>query len=171
MMWEDLPGPNLHWEVPFAYEWRSPDKRLTQNTKDMVKNMCELRGKDEDVSFVIKGFPCGCLGYDPMLLEDTDLRTLNAAVEPHWNTANRNCEAHLDEALEIFRIIANSPARRKSVMLLVEKGLWEYKRHYAALLIAEAAKNPFREPNEVIEVAKTQYAEELKVVAAKKYLD
>lgn len=168
IMWEDIPGPNQHSEAPFAYEWASPKTRLKPTTVEMVKRMCELRGKDEDVSFVIKGFPCWCIAYDPMLLDDGDLKVLNAEIEPRWNEATKYCEEHLDEALEIFRVIANSPARRKSVVLLVEKGLWEYKRHYAALLIAEALKDPFREPKQVIEIAKKTYAEELDMLAKAK---
>lgn len=169
MMWEDLPGPKSHSETPFSYQWQSPETRLTEHTRQMVKALCELRGKDEDVAFVVKGFPCRCIAYDPMLLDDIELKVLSDAVEPIWNESAKYCEAHLDEALEIFRIIANAPARRKSVVLLIENGLWEFKRQYAALLTAEALKNPFREPGEVIKVAKAQYAAELEEVAKKKY--
>jgi len=59
----------------------------------------------------------------------------------------------LADALAVFRVIARSPARSKTVLLLVEHGLWEYRRYYPAMLIFEALRNPFREPGEVIAAA------------------
>jgi hypothetical protein len=116
--------------------------------------MCELRGDQEDVAFVVKGFPCHWGGHDPMLLEDFDLKVLATVYDAKWNQAAVYCEKRLADALTIFRLIANSPAKTKTILLLVEHGLWEYKRYYPAMLITEALHNPFREPQEVISAAR-----------------
>ncbi len=150
IMWEDLPGPGWHIEVPFAYDWSPEHVNLTDNTIDMVRRMCELRGDQEDVAFIIKGFPAHCLGEDPTLLEEFDLQALAAVYEWKWNAAARYCEDKLEQALRVFRVIAESPAKTKTALLLVEHGLWEYRRYFAAVLIAEALRNPFREPEDVI---------------------
>jgi len=150
IMWEDLPGPQRHIESPFAYDWDDPDAALTPQTVEMVEAMCALRGPQEDVAFVVKGFPCRWGGDDPMLLEEFDLEALAAVYQSTWDKANVYCETHLPEALTVFRAIANAPARRKTVVLLVEHGLWELRREYAAVLVAEALRDPFREPDEII---------------------
>ena len=150
IMWEDLPGPQEHIEIPFAYDWDDPEAALTPKTIEMVETMGALRGSLEDVAFVIKGFPCHWGGHDPMLLEEFDLKALAAVYQPKWDQANVYCEKHLPEALAVFRAIAFGPARRKTVLLLVEHGLWELRREYAAILMAEALRNPFREPDEII---------------------
>ncbi|MFA5863943.1 MAG: hypothetical protein WC975_04565 [Phycisphaerae bacterium] len=154
LMWEDLPGPGRHIEVPFAYEWDTDDTAVTPTTLDMVKRMCELRGEQEDVAFVIKGFPCHWGGHDPMLLEEFDLKALATVYQNKWDQASLYCEKRLSDALTVFRIIAQSPAQNKTVLLLVEHGLWEYKRYYPAMLIVEALLDPFREPNEIISVTR-----------------
>jgi len=154
IMWEDLPGPEYHIHVPFAYEWELEDTTLQDSTVDMVRRMCELRGEREDVSFVIKGFPAHWGGLDPTLLEDFDLKVLSSTYQHKWDAAADYCERKLDQALRVFRVISESPAREKTVVMLVEHGLWEYRRHYAAELIAEALRNPFRDPSEVIRVTR-----------------
>lgn len=156
VMWEDIPGPCKHIEVPFAYDWAPDESRLTHATTRMVEDMCRLRGADEDVAFVIKGFPCHWGGSDPMLLEDFDLKALATVYEKKWDEAAAYCETRLEEALEVFRLIAASPARRKTALLLVEHGLWEYKRYYAARLVAEALRNPFRTACAIIEETRSQ---------------
>jgi hypothetical protein len=153
-MWEDLPGPKKHIEVPFAYDWDPDDTAVTKNTLDMVRRMCRLRGEAEDVAFIVKGFPNHWGGEDPMLLEEFDLKALAAIYQEKWDQAERYCEKRLADALEVFRIIADSPARVKTVLLLVEHGLWEYRRYYPALLITEALKNPFRDPDQIIRAVK-----------------
>jgi hypothetical protein len=85
-----------------------------------------------------------------MLLEDFDLEALSHIFGKKWNEAAVYCENRLAEALTVFRIIAESPARSKTVVMLVEHGLWEYKRYYAAMLINEALHDPFRDPKEVV---------------------
>ena len=150
IMWEDLPGPENYIEVPFAYNWDPQETALTNRTIDMIRKMCQLREKEEDVAFVIKGFPYRWGGHDPMLLEDFDLEVLAGVFENKWSQAAVYCEKRLADALTVFRIIAESPARSKTVLMLVEHGLWEYKRYYAAMLINEALHNPFRDPREVI---------------------
>jgi hypothetical protein len=155
IMWEDLPGPKKHLEVPFAYDWEAEDTAVTSQTLNMVRRMCELRGADEDVAFIVKGFPNHWGGCDPMLLEDFDLKVLANVYQEKWDAAEHYCEKRLPDALQVFRIIADSPAREKTVLLLVEHGLWEYQRYYPAMLILEAIKNPFRDPDEVIYAAKS----------------
>jgi len=150
IMWEDLPGPNLHMEAPFAYDWTADDTNIQESTLEMVRRMCELRGEAEDVAFIVKGFPNHWGGEDPMLLEEFDLKALAAVYEQKWELAADYCERKLDQALKVFRIIAESSARVKTVLLLVEHGLWEYQRYYAAELITEALRDPFREVKEVI---------------------
>jgi hypothetical protein len=156
IMWEDLPGPKKHIEVPFAYDWDTDDTAVTKTTLDMVRRMCGLRGKDEDVAFIVKGFPNHWGGGDPVLLEDFDLKALATVYHEKWAQAEAYCEKRLADALEVFRVIADSPARVKTVLLLVEHGLWEYRRYYPAVLIIEALKNPFRDPDQVIRAAKNQ---------------
>jgi hypothetical protein len=163
IMWEDLPGPQKRIEVPFAYDW-DPDKAsvwehgpaVTDTTLEMVKTMCALRGADEDVAFVIKGFPCHWGGQEPMLLESFDLKALSTIYQPVWDRAARYCEKRLDDALKVFRIIAAAPARKKTVTLLVEHGLWEFKREYAAVLITEALHDPYRGKEEIIASARAK---------------
>jgi hypothetical protein len=150
IMWEDLPGPGHYIEIPFAYDWAPQETTLTSRTTEMVRKMCQLRGEKEDVAFVIKGFPYRWGGHDPMLLEDFDLEALSHIFGKKWNEAAVYCENRLAEALTVFRIIAESPARSKTVVMLVEHGLWEYKRYYAAMLINEALHDPFRDPKEVV---------------------
>lgn len=150
IMWEDLPGPETHIEIPFAYDWGEPDAALTSRTIQMVETMCALRGPQEDVAFVVKGFPCHWGGHDPMLLEPFDLEALATVYQPKWDKAHAYCEIHLPEAMAVFRAIAEAPARRKTVLLLIEHGLWELRREYAAMLVIEALRDPFREPSEVI---------------------
>ncbi len=154
IMWEDLPGPGRHIEVPFAYDWDPQENALTSQTLEMVRHMCELRGEEEDVAFVIKGFPCHWGGHDPMLLEEFDLKVLATVYQEKWDQAAKYCEKRLADALKVFRAIAESPARTKTVVLLVEHGLWEYQRYYAAMLISEALHNPFRDPDEIIKTSR-----------------
>lgn len=151
IMWEDLPGPAKNLHVPFAYDWNPAETDLKDSTLDMVKRMCELRGDKEDVAFIVKGFPCHWGGEDPLLLEDFALKALATTYQKKWDEAADYMERKLDQALKVFRVIAESNAARKSVLLLVENGLWEYKREYAAMLITEALKDPFRGPGEIIE--------------------
>ncbi len=122
MMWEDLPGPQAHLEVPFSYNWADPDAKLTQKTLDMVERMGEI---NEDVAFIVKSFPCWWGGHDPMLLEEMDLKAIAATVEPQWEVVNKNCENNLGDALKVFRLIADAPARKKTVLMLVERALWD----------------------------------------------
>ena len=154
LMWEDLPGPGWRIEVPFSYEWDKPGADLTDDTRNMVRRMCRLRGPQEDVAFIVKGFPCRWGGEDPMLLEEFDLRALASVYQAKWEKAAAYCQAKLPQAMEVFRLIAESPARRKTVLFLVEHGLWELKRYYPAVLIAEAVKDPFADPGEIIRRAK-----------------
>ncbi len=71
-----------------------------------------------------------------------------------WDAASGYCEKCLNDALEVFRIIANPAAKSKMVLLLVEHGLWKYKRYYPAVLITEAIKNPFRDPVDIMRCAR-----------------
>lgn len=162
IMYEDLPGPGKLMEIPFSYDW-SPEKyfematgdpTLQPSTLDMVGKMCQLRGADEDVAFILKGFPCHWGGSDPMLLEDFELEPLSVMHQPWWKHSAASCEKGLDQALKVFRVIADSPARCKTVLLLVEAGLWEWQRYYAAVLVCEALHNPYRDPPEIIAAAK-----------------
>lgn len=150
IMWEDLPGPDKRIQAPFAYDWTGAQTRLTPETLDMTEQMCQLRGTDEDVAFVIKGFPNRWGGDDPCLLEDFELEALSSLSEDKWATASDYCERYLDDALKVFRVIADSPARSKTVLLLVECGLWEYRMRYPVLLINEALRDPYRDPDEII---------------------
>ncbi len=150
LMWEDLPGPGYKLEVPFAYDWDPEEANIQDTTLDMIKQMCELRGDQEDVAFIIKGFPAYWGGNDPMLLEDIELKGLASIHKSKWDASAKYCERKLDQAMKAFRVIAESPAKSTTVLLLVELGLWEYRRGYAAELITEAARNPFRDPIEVI---------------------
>lgn len=154
IMWEDLPGPKRHLEVPFAYDWTDDDTAVTKTTLARVRRMCELRGPAEDVAFIVKGFPNHWGGGDPMLLEPVDLKALATVYQDKWDQAAVYCEKRLADALAVFRIIAESPARCKTVLLLVEHGLWEYRRYYPAMLIVEALNDPFRDPDTVIRAAR-----------------
>lgn len=154
IMWEDLPGPGKHIEVPFAYDWGPDESGLQPASLEMVRKMCALRGPNEDVAFVVKGFPCHWGGQDPLLLDEFDLKALATIHQGVWDAAAQYCEKKLLEALEVFRVIADSPARSKTVVLLVEHGLWELRREYAAVLINEALCDPYREPQEVIAAAR-----------------
>lgn len=154
IMWEDLPGPGFRLEAPFAYDWAPDEAATSPYMLDMVRKMCELRGPDEKVSFIVKGFPFHWGGYDPMLLEDFELKALATVYKDKWDAASIYCEKRLPEVLEVFRIIAESPARSKMVLLLVEHGLWEYKRYHPAVLIAEALRDPFRDPIDIIQAAR-----------------
>lgn len=162
IMYEDLPGPGKQIQIPFAYDWGKGklglkdacDPTLEPDTVEMVKKMCRLRGTQEDISFVIKGFPCHWGGDNPMLLESFELEALDTMHHDWWQKANVYCEQHLDQALQVFRAIADSPARRKTVLLLVEAGLWELRRYYAAVLINESLRNPYHDPAEIIAAAK-----------------
>ena len=157
IMWEDLPGPDRHAEIPFTHEnWNGPDVALQPSTVEMVRRMCRLRGAQEDVAFVVKGLPLHWGGGDPMLLEEFDLKALATVYQSRWDRANVYCEQHLAEALDVFRAIAEAPARRKTVLLLVEHGLWELRREYAAVLLAEALHDPFREPADIIAATRTR---------------
>jgi hypothetical protein len=160
IMWEDLPGPQRHIEVPFAYNWGEADAALTPRTVEMVEAMGALRGTQEDVAFVIKGFPCRWGGDDPMLLETFDLKALATVYQAKWDEANGYCERHLPEALTVFRAIANAPARRKTVLLLLEHGLWELHREYAAMLVTEALREPFREPEAIVAATRNAMSKE-----------
>jgi len=156
IMWEDLPGPGQCIETPFAYDWAPAAAALTPATLEMVRKMCALRGTAEDVAFVIKGFPCHWGGGDPMLLEDFDLKALATIYQSKWEAAAKYCEQRLGDALAVFRAIADSPARRKTVVLLVEHGLWELRREYAAVLVTEALRDPYREAAAVIAAARAK---------------
>lgn len=156
IMWEDLPGPTNTIQVPFAYFWADAAADLQEGTVDMVRAMCQLRGDQEDVAFIVKGFPCRWGGGPPMLLEDFELKALAAIHDRWWKDAGVQCELKLEQALRVFRVIAESSARRKTVLLLVEYGLWELQRNYAASLIVEALKNPFRDPSEIVRAAREQ---------------
>ncbi|MBN1435825.1 MAG: hypothetical protein JW936_02015 [Sedimentisphaerales bacterium] len=160
IMWEDLPGPLKHIEIPFAYDWE-PENKLQPSTIDMVERLCQLRGPDDEVAFILKGFPCHWGGDDPMLLEDFDLKALDAVYHDKWGEIAAHCEEHLGDVLKVFRTIADSPAKTKTVLLLVEHGLWEYRKYYAAVLITEALTNPHREPQQIIEAAKDRLKEDL----------
>ena len=155
LMWEDLPGPGKRLEIPFAYRW-VPETAPSPETLEMARAMCTLRGAREDVAFVLKGFYARWGGGDPMLLSEAELEAKWQGCRQRWRQAAESCQALLPEALKVLRIIAESPARRKTVLLLVEDGLWEYRREYAALLVAEAMKDPWREADEIIAAAKAQ---------------
>jgi len=92
IMWEDLPGPGRHIEVPFAYDWDPDESAVTPATLDMVERMCSLRGDAEDVAFVIKGFPCHWGGHGAVLLEEFDLKALAGVYQGKWDQAVRYCE-------------------------------------------------------------------------------
>jgi hypothetical protein len=87
-------------------------------------------------------------------MEEFDLKALATIYQGTWDAAAKYCEKRLSEALAVFRAIADSPARSKTVVLLVEHGLWELRREYAAVLINEALRDPYREPQEVIAAAR-----------------
>ena len=85
-----------------------------------------------------------------MLMEEFELELLNQHRQPHWDAASGYVERKLDQALRVLRVIADSPARQKTVLMLVECGLWELRRRYPIELLVEGCKNPYREPEEVI---------------------
>ncbi len=150
IMWEDIPGPGWNIRIPFAYDWDPAESDLDADTMKMVRKTASLRGSQEDVAYILKGFPAHWGGNDPMLMEEFELELLNMHRQPHWNKAAGYVERKLDQALRVLRVIAEAPAKRKTVLMLVECGLWELRRRYPVELIVEGCKNPFREPEEVI---------------------
>lgn len=150
IMWEDIPGPGWNIRIPFAYDWDPESNDLDAATMQMVRKTGSLRGSQEDVAYILKGFPAHWGGEDPMLMEEFELDLLNLHRQPQWDVAAGYVERKLDQALRVLRAIADAPARQKTVLMLVECGLWELKRRYPIELLVEACKNPYREPEEVI---------------------
>ncbi len=150
IMWEDIPGPGWNIRVPFAYDWAPETSDLDTATMTMVRKTASLRGSQEDVAYILKGFPAHWGGDVPMLMEEFELELLNQHRQSHWDVASGYVERKLDQALRVLRVIADSPARQKTVLMLVECGLWELRRRYPVELVVEGCKNPYREPEEVI---------------------
>jgi hypothetical protein len=137
IMYEDLGG------CPFAYESK---KAGGKNDLDLCTELVSMRGKQEDVGYIFKGFYANAGGADPMLNKDENaLRALADARRPFLASNETGWRDNLDQGLKVLKNLIESKAKRKSVTLLMEDGLWEIRPWYPVCLVAEAMWNPYRE--------------------------
>jgi hypothetical protein len=134
IMYEDIPG------MPFTYRAGVVDPE----TVEVCRQLVSLRGKQEDVGFVLKGFHNNPGHGDPQLIEDeAALRQL--AIERPLDPGNEaGWRNNLSLALDVLGNMVASPAKRKAVTLLMEDGLWEIRPWFPVCLAAEAMWNPNR---------------------------
>jgi hypothetical protein len=131
---------------PFTYSAQEVRPEALAATKKLVS----LRGEKEDIGYVLKGFHANCGGGDPQLITDMAALQKLAAERPLDPGNEVGWRRNLPIALSVLDEMVDSPARRRSVTLLMEDGLWEIRPWYPVALASEAMWNPCREPGELI---------------------
>ena len=108
-----------------------------------------MRGKKEDIGYVLKGFHANMGGGDPQLIADMAALGKLAAERPLDPGNEAGWRENLPHALSALKEMASSPARRKSVTLLMEDGLWEIRPWFPVTLAAEAMWDPYRDAKDL----------------------
>jgi hypothetical protein len=145
LMWEDVGS------FPFAYSPGQVEMGEFQSTTDFSYRLATLRGSDEDIAFVFKGMFAAWGGFDAMLQEKNILEKLTEQRVPTWREVEVGWKQNLGYELQIGRMLSTLNVRRKSIMGLVEDGLWESRQWFAVAAFAESIWNPHVEADELIE--------------------
>jgi hypothetical protein len=139
IMYEDIGS------VPFTYA----SAALKPEDLEVCPKLDALRGGDEDVGYIFKGFANAAGGGDPQLIKDEDtLKKLtteygvDAGNEEGWR---RN----LAYGMQVLKGLDQSPAKRKVVTMLMERGMWETRPWYPVCVVAEAMWNPYQKPKDL----------------------
>jgi len=152
IMYEDLPGG------PFAYR----PAMLNKDVLTICSELASLRGDKEDIGYVYKGFfHLGLQGWvdeepkeEPKLIRDeAKLQAKADSRESKWAEQEAGWIKTFERdptALDVLKNLVESKAKRKSVTLLVENGLWEVRAWYPVCLLAEAMWNPYREKQQLL---------------------
>lgn len=137
LMWENFPGS------------RGEEKSA------IPKKLVSLRGAKEDVGFVLKGFYGQVGGGDPMLVKKEVIEALANQRQRAWVGKERAWKRNLHYAQDVIKTMAESPAKRKVVVCLLESSLWEGRPWLAVGYIAEALWNPYRSSEDIVNMVRS----------------
>ena len=151
IIWEDLGA------FPFTYE--PTETTGSKQANELVTTLGRIRSGREDFGLVVKGFYNGLWGPS-----QSEPMGVTGAAEPRrlaqdeelvatWARRERAWRANLPMYLATVRTMAQSPARGKTLLALVENGLWEARQWLPVVLFAEGAWNPDRPAKELISQA------------------
>jgi hypothetical protein len=142
IMYEDLGGH------AFAYYPIAP---AGMTDLSLCTELTSMRGSQEDIGYIFKGFYGRWGGGDPMLNKDeAALQAMADARWQGWVDSETGWRANIDDGLSVLKNLIESKAKRKSVTLLAEDGLWEVHPWYSVCLAAEAMWNPYRKKDALL---------------------
>ncbi len=144
LMWEDVGA------FPFAYSPTQVEAKTFQETTKFAYELATLRGADEDVAFVFKGMSASWGGFDAMLQDSITLEKLAEQRVPLWKEVEKGWRENLAYELQVARLVCDLPIKQKSILGLVEDGLWESRQWFAVAAFAESIWNPHTSSEDII---------------------
>jgi hypothetical protein len=131
--------------MPFTYV----SSLLNPKALDICPKLNALRGTGEDVGYIFKGFAAEMGGGGPQLIRDEEALKKLTAEHPADPGNEEGWRQNLSYGLQVLRGMAESPAKRKAVTMLMENGMWETRPWYPVCLTAEAMWDPHRKPEDL----------------------
>jgi hypothetical protein len=155
------PRVNILWERE-----RPPNKAYPAKDLDELRELVSLRGEDEDVGLLFRLY--GSFGLTTEQVQD---RELHERIARNWDAIetgkgrieqaqvynlgwNRSQDGWLgnpnvSKLLEWMRVPAESPAKRKGLVGLLEGSDWSLRPRFLPVIFGELAKDPLRPDGEI----------------------
>ncbi len=153
---------NITWEDAGSFPYHHDPKNVsaTEEAVHFTHKASRLRGDEEEFGLVLKGLTMlNWPGFEhqkgPFVLgERSEAFLKKTAVEKEfiWRYAQTYWNKNLEPVLELLRSIKTEGQRPSIVSALIEDGLWEEREWAAGVLFAEAAWNPYRTKEEIVEM-------------------
>lgn len=156
------PRLSIIWEDAGAFPFHHDPRNIEQcdETIEFTKEITRLRGEKECSGVVFKGLTMlNWLTFEhqkgPFVLGEADETFQRQYDEEHtfiWQYANDYWARNLDVVLDTMSAVETENCAKPPVMsVLLEDGAWECAVQSAGALFAEAAWNPFRSAQEILE--------------------
>lgn len=155
IVWEDVGGPPP--QFPYSYD---PDVVAgSEQAVSYTARIARLRAPDERVGIVVKGMTNldwstfrrqpGRLILGEWPSEYIERRAREKA--PRWRFVEREWRRNLGYLLRTVKALVDARPVESSVFGLAEDGMWEARMWLPVALMAEAAWNPDRAPDELVD--------------------
>jgi hypothetical protein len=150
IVWEDAGS--------FPYHYNPALAEHSDEAAAFTARACGLRGRDEDFGMVVKGlsilpWPDFEHQKGPFILGESDERFIRQRArnkEFLWRWVQAQWVRNLGAVIASLRAVKTAPARRTTVLGLVEDGLWEERSWLPVALLAEAMWEPGQDAAELV---------------------
>jgi hypothetical protein len=154
------PRVSIVWEdagcFPFSYD--VADVCTIAGTADYTRKLAGLRGRSEDVGFVLKGMPnLNWATFEhqlgPFFLGRADrdfVRRRAEGLEARWKQVEHGWRKNLPSVCRVIRAALAARPAKLTLTGLVEDALWEQRMFLPPCLLAEAMWNPYERPEDIL---------------------